>query len=366
VLHPESNRKAFIASSIGALAVGALATPARSDAAPQFMSVPLPPEDRRADADMQRVLQQLANFHSPRLPTVTPDVARELPSFADALQATLSAEGKPCVEPVGEVFHRVIPGPGGQLLLRVYVPSGVAGPYPIAMYYHGGGFVIASLDTYDASPRSLANGSRAAIVSVAYRKAPEHPFPAAVEDAFAAYLWVLDNAASMGGDPKRIAVVGESAGGNLATVVSILARDRNVRLPVHQVLVYPVTTFVAGPPPPSYLENPTTIPLATPDLGFFKKYYLRSPSDAMNPLVSPILANLKGLPPATIINADIDPLRDNGAQYAARLKAASVPVTRSLYRGVTHEFFGMGAAVVKARQAMQEATAALSASFRTG
>ncbi len=350
---------------MGALALGALSVPARAEAVSQFAPVPLPPEDRRADADMRRVLQKLADFQAPRLPTVTPDVARELPSFADALQATLSAEDKPCVEPVGEIIHRVIPGPGGQLLLRAYVPEGVTGPVPIAMYYHGGGFVIANLDTYDASPRSLANGSGAAIVSVAYRKAPEHPFPAAVEDAFAAYLWVLKNAASMGGDPKRIAVVGESAGGNLATVVAILARDRDVPLPIHQVLVYPVTTFVAGKPPPSYVENPTTIPLSTPDLGFFKRYYLRSASEALNPLVSPLLANLKGLPPATIINADIDPLRDNGAQYAARLKAAGVPVTRSLYQGVTHEFFGMGAAVAKARQAMQEATAALRASFKT-
>ena len=314
---------------------------------------------------MLRVLQQLANLRAPALPTVTPQVARELPSFADALRATLSLEGKPCVEPVGEIFHRVIPGPGGQLLLRVYVPKAVSGPVPIALYFHGGGFVIANLDTYDASPRSLANGSGAAIVSVAYRQAPENPFPAAVDDAFAAYMWVLENAASMGGDPKRIAVVGESAGGNLATVVAIRARDHKVRLPVHQLLMYPVTTFAGGPPPPSYIENPTTIPLSTPDLAFFKKYYLRSPSEAKNPLVSPLFANLRGLPPATIINADIDPLRDNGAQYAARLKAADVPVTRTLYTGVTHEFFGMGAAVFKARLAMREATAVLRASFGT-
>jgi len=366
MLRTETSRRLFIASSVSAFALGAMLRPLRAAGAQQFPPAPLPPEDRRADPDMQRVLQQLADFHSPRLPTVTPEVARELPTFADALQATLSAEGKPGVEPVGEILHRVIPGPGGQLLLRIYVPNGIAKPAPIAMYYHGGGFVIANLDTYDASPRFLANGSGAAIVSVAYRKAPEHPFPAAVEDAFAAYQWVLNNAASMGGDPRRVAVVGESAGGNLATVVSILARDRKVPLPMRQVLVYPVTTFAAGPPPPSYLENPTTIPLATPDLAFFKKYYLRSPSEATNPLVSPLFANLKELSPATIINADIDPLRDNGAEYADKLRAAGVPVTRTLYRGVTHEFFGMVAAVAKAREAMQEATAALRASFKTG
>lgn len=354
-----------MALSASALAFGALARPSRADVSSlAFAPTPLPSEDLRADADMKRVLQQLANFNAPRLPQVTPDVARSLPSFADALTAELSAERKPCVEPVGKILHRVIPGPGGQLLLRIYIPNGVTGPYPIVLYFHGGGFVIANLDTYDATPRSLANGSGAAIVSVEYRKAPEHPFPAAVEDAFAAYLYVLKNAAAMGGDPARIAVLGESAGGNLATVVSILARDRKVRLPVTQILIYPVTTFV-GTPVPSYIENPTTIPLSTPDLGFFKKYYLRNPSEATNPLVSPLLANLRGLPRATIINADIDPLRDNGRDYATALHAAGVRVTRSLYRGVTHEFFGMGAAVVKAKAAMDEATDALRAIFGT-
>ncbi len=358
-----TNRAGFIASSLGALAVAG-SLPAGAAALAEFPPVPLPPEDLRADADMRRVLQQLANFHAPRLPQVIPQVARELPSFADALRATLSLEGKPCVEPVGEILHRVIAGPRGQLLLRFYVPDGIARPAPIALYFHGGGFVIADLDTYDASPRSLANGSGAVIVSVAYRQAPEYPFPAAPDDAFAAYRWLLDNAASLGGDPERIAVTGESAGGNLATVVAIRARDEKLPLPVHQVLVYPVTTFT-GSLPPSYLENPTTIPLATPDLAFFKKYYLPSAADAASPLASPLLANLRGLPPATIINADIDPLRDNGAQYAAALKAAGVKVTRTVYAGVTHEFFGMGAAVAKARLAMAQATAALRQSFGT-
>ena len=362
MLDSGNSRKSFLATSGGALGLAAFSPSLPALSAQQFAPTPLPPQDLKADVDMRRVVQRLANLNSPRLPTVTPFTARNLPSFADALAAALSDEGKPGVEPVGKVFHRVIQGLGGEILLRIYVPSGGHAPYPIALYFHGGGFVIANLDTYDASPRSLANGSGAAIVSVAYRLAPENPFPAAVEDAFVAYNWVLDNAAAMGGDPKRVAVVGESAGGNLATVVAILARDRKVQQPVHQVLVYPVTTFT-GSPPPSYVENPMTIPLATPDLAFFKKYYLRSSADAVNPLVSPLLADLTGLAPATIINADLDPLRDNGLAYAQRLHAAGVPVTRSLYTGVTHEFFGMGGAVAKARQAMQEATAALRRSF---
>ncbi len=311
---------------------------------------------------MQKVLQQLAAFHAPPLPKVTPRIARELPSFADALQATLSAEGKPCVVPVAKITHKVIAGPGGPLLLRIYTPAGSA-PFPVAMYYHGGGFVIANLDTYDGSARQLANGAGAVVVSVAYRQAPEHPFPAAPDDAFAAYQWVLANAASIGGDPKRVAVTGESAGGNLATGVAQRAVQRGVQRPVHQLLVYPVTNLVKGPPPPSYVENPVTIPLSTPALMWFGKYYLANPSQAANPLASPLHGKLAGLPSATIINADLDPLRDDGAIYAMKLKAAGVSVTHTLYKGVTHEFFGMGGAVAKAKLAMHEATTALTTAF---
>ncbi len=322
----------------------------------------LPAQDERADADMQEVLQQLQAFHTPPLTKVPPRIARELPSFADALQATLSAQGKACVEPVSKITHKVIAGPGGPILLRIYTPQGDA-PFPVAMYYHGGGFVIANLDTYDAVPRQLANGADAIVVSVAYRQAPEHPFPAAPEDAYAAYRWVLTNAASIGGDPKRVAVSGESAGGNLATVVAIQAVRHNIAVPVHQLLVYPVTNFVKGPPPPSYRENPVTIPLSTPALMWFGKYYLSDASQAASPLASPLHAKLSGLPPTTIINADLDPLRDDGATYATALQAAGVTVKRTLYSGVTHEFFGMGGAVAKAKAAMTEATTALKASF---
>ncbi|MBD5656246.1 MAG: alpha/beta hydrolase [Candidatus Eremiobacteraeota bacterium] len=324
----------------------------------------LPAQDQKADADMQLVLDQLAAFHAPKLPTVTPRIARELPSFADALQGALSAQGKPSVEAVAMVTHKVIEGPAGPLLLRIYTPQGTA-PFPVVLYYHGGGFVIANLDTYDASPRSLANGTGAIVVSVAYRQAPEFPFPAAPDDAFAAYRWVLANAASIGGDPKRVAVAGESAGGNLATVVTMRAMHHNAMMPLHQLLVYPVTNFVKGPPPPSYTENPTTIPLATPDLTWFGKYYLATPSQAMNPLASPLHGALAGMSPATIINADLDPLRDDGATYAGALKAAGVKVTRTVYRGVTHEFFGMGAAVAKAKSAMQEGATALKSALST-
>lgn len=316
--------------------------------------LPLPPPDLKADADMQRVLQNILAAHTPAIPDVEPRIARELPSFADALQTTLSQMGKPCVEAVGALSHKVIPGPGGPLLLRVYTPVGGSATRPVIVYYHGGGWVIANLDTYDASARGLTNATNAVVVSVAYRQAPEHPFPAAADDAFAAYRWVLANAATLGGDPKRVAVAGESAGGNLAAVTALQARDKGVQLPVHQLLVYPIANIAFDTP--SYQANAMAIPLSKPAMQWFAKYYLTNPSDAANPLASPLRAtNFKGLPPATIINADIDPLRDDGAQYEAKLKSAGVPVKRSLYTGVTHEFFGMGAAVMKAKLAMQEA-----------
>lgn len=321
----------------------------------------LPPPDRKADPDIKRVLLKLLSFNEPPLPKLSPFAARNLASFADALQAVLSEEGKPCIEPVAGIRHIVIAGPGGELLLRVYSPAG-AGPFPVVVYAHGGGFVIANLDTYDASARGLTNAAQAIVVSVAYRQAPEHPFPAAVEDMFAAYRWALGNAQSIGGDPSRVAVAGESAGGNLAAVASIVARNRNVKLPVHQLLVYPVTNFATDTR--SYKTYADAFPLSSPDLVYFTNLYLPSPADAANPLASPLREkSLRGLPSATIINAEIDPLQDDGLRYAMRLAADGVAVNHHLYAGVTHEFFGMHAAVAKAQEALHFAAAGLRKAF---
>lgn len=348
------NRRTLIATAVGTVTAAAL--PGFASAAP---ALPLP--DMKADADMKRVLDQILAANAPPLPSVPPSIARELPSFKDALEVVLAAEGKPAVEAVAALEHKVIDGPGGPLLLRIYKPAG-SGSMPVIVYFHGGGWVIANLDTYDASPRSLANGSGAIVVSVAYRLAPEHPFPAAHDDALAAYRWVTANAASIGGDPKRIAIAGESAGGNLAASTAIAARDRGVSAPVHQLLVYPITDIAFDTA--SYAENATAIPLSKPAMMWFAKYYVPAPGEAANPRVSIVrTANLRNLPPATIINADIDPLRDDGAEYAAKLKAAGVAVSRTNYHGVTHEFFGMGAAVAKAKAAMNEANTALKAAF---
>jgi len=357
----ELDRKRFLLSASAAAGVLGLAAQTSKAASAMPAMMPLPAPDQRADPDMKRVLEAFLAFNAPPLTSVNFEVARELPSInVDAVAAVITAERKPCVQPVGMEQNKVIAGPGGQLLLRIYTPAG-SGPFPVIVYFHGGGFVIANLDTYDASARGLTNGAGAIVVSVAYRQAPEHRFPAAVDDAFAAYRYVVANAASFGGDPKRVAIAGESAGGNLAAVVAILARNHGVQMPIHQLLVYPEVnqTFDTD----SVEQNITTIPLNEAALFYFRGYYLNNSSDIGNILASPLRADLHRLPPATIINADIDPLRDDGANYAAKLKASGVPVTRTVYSGVTHEFFGMGAVVDKARAAMAQANAALRAAF---
>jgi acetyl esterase/lipase len=244
--------------------------------------------------------------------------------------------------------------------VRIYTPHGT-GPFPVVVYYHGGGWVIATVDTYDASARALANAARAIVVSVEYRKGPENRFPAAHDDAFAAYQWVLANAASIGGDPRKVATAGESAGGGLAVEVAMMARDRRVRLPVHVLAVYPIAD--GDTQSPSYVENAMAKPLSRAAMQWFFQHYLRSPADGRDARVALVRANLRGLPPTTIITAQIDPLRSDGEQLAAALRAAGVRTDAMSYDGVTHEFFGMGAVVDKARQAVQFGAAGLRRGF---
>jgi len=312
---------------------------------------------------MQAVLDQFAALHPLPLPTLTPEQARQQSSTTDALQGIQAARGlAPAVEPVGRIDHIRIPGPGGLILARVYTPSGT-GPFPVTVYFHGGGWVIANLDTYDPSCRALCNAADSIIVSVAYRQAPEHTFPAAPEDAYAALRWVQTNATTIGGDPRRVAIAGESAGGNLAAVTCLIARDRGTPQPVYQVLVYPITNDDFNTP--SYLEQAMAVPLDRPSMMWFFRYYLRTPADGANPYVSPLRAqSLRGLAPATVITDQFDPLRSEGEAYAARLRAAGVAVQATRYNGVTHEFFTMSAVVDEATQAVAEAAAGLRSAFR--
>lgn len=306
------------------------------------------------NAQMQAVLDQLARLAPTPIETLTPQEARQQPTVADAVKAVLQAQGRSTApEAVGKVQDTTIPGPAGDIPVRVYTPAGT-GPFPVVVYYHGGGFVIANVDVYDSSARGLTNAAGAIVISVEYRQAPENPFPAAVDDAYASYLWATKNAASINGDPKRVAVAGESAGGDLATVVSRRARDAGEQLPVHQLLVYPVTTFAPmGDAAQSVETYANAKPLSKGLLQWFGKYYLPNQADATNPDASPLeTQNLSGLPPATIIAAQIDPLQSQGQVYAQKLRDAGVPVTYQLYTGVTHEFFGAGAVVDKGKQAV--------------
>ena len=221
--------------------------------------------------------------------------------------------------------------------------------------------MIGSRQAYDTSVRALTNAAGAIIVSTSYRHTPEKRFPAAHDDAFAAYLWVRANACQFNGDPARVAVVGESAGGKMAASIAIQARTQNVPLPLHQVLIYPGTNYAFDTP--SQLGNQSTAPLGTKGLQWFYERYLNSSADGANTLSSVLRADLKGLPSATVITADIDPLRSEGAAYAQELAAAGVRVNFRYYPGVTHEFFGMGAVLDNAKQAVSQAAQGLHQAF---
>ncbi|MFO1349541.1 MAG: alpha/beta hydrolase [Gammaproteobacteria bacterium] len=295
--------------------------------------------------------------------TLSAAEARRQPTLADAVKRLLEQQGKSTApEPVGDVQDRSIEGPGGSIPIRIYTPKG-DGPFPVVFYIHGGGWVLADLDTYDASARALTNAARVLLVSTDYRHASEHKFPAAHEDTFAAYQWLLANAASLKGDPAEIAVVGESAGGNMAAAIALQARDLGMPMPLRQVLIYPVAGHDFDTP--SYRENANAKPLNRAMMQWFFEKYLSSPAAGDGPLIHLLgRTDLRGLPAATVITADIDPLRSDGKQYADHLKKAGVKVDYHNYPGVTHEFFGMGAVVAEARQAVQQVAKDLRQTFK--
>lgn len=314
----------------------------------------------KPDLQMQAVLDQLAALGPKPIETLSPDQARRQPTPADAVKSLLKKQGKSTApEPVAKVEDRSIKGAAGSIPARIYWPNG-SGPFPIVLYIHGGGWVIADIDTYDSSARALTNAAQAVVVSTHYRQGPESKFPAAHDDSFAAYRWMLDNAKSLNADPSRPMVAGESAGGNLAMVVSMRARDEKLTMPMHQLLVYPIAGNDMNTP--SYKENAMAKPLNKPMMEWFFKHYLRNTQDMADPRIDLVNAkNLKGLPSTTIINAQIDPLRSEGEMLAAKLRGAGVTVRQKTYDGVTHEFFGMGAVVDKAKNAVAFAAEGLTA-----
>jgi acetyl esterase len=239
-----------------------------------------------------------------------------------------------------EVENRTMDGPGGTLRLRIYRPTGQTGPAPIVAFFHGGGWVIGDIDTHDGSCRILSRKTGAVVVSVDYRLAPEHRFPAALDDCFSAISWVADHAGELGGDPSRLGVAGDSAGGNLAAGVTQHARLRGGPAIAAQALVYPATDFSTVRP--SKKANGEGYLLTADAIEWFSHQYLGD-HDRSDPSASPLLGDLTGLPPAVVATAEFDPLRDEGRAYAEGLEKAGVPVTALDFGGLVHGFMGLGA-----------------------
>ena len=311
--------------------------------------------------DMASVISAFEKLDPQPLQFLTPAEARLQPTIADAVRVLLGQQKRvPSNMDIIHVYNITIPGPGGPMNARVYDPQ-VGKAMPLTLYFHGGGWVIADIDTYQGSAYALAKKSGSIVVSVEYRKAPENKFPAAHEDAYAAYKWILANSAQLGSNGKKVAVVGESAGGNLAINVAIRARDEKIQAPVHVVAIYPVAG--GDMTTQSYMDNETTVPLNSPMVAWFFKQYLNNDSELQDPRINLVAANLAGLPSTNIITADADPLRSEGQALALKLQQQGVLGDSRFYAGTTHEFFGTGDLVKQARAAQDFVGQELKKSF---
>ncbi|TAJ81442.1 alpha/beta hydrolase [Reyranella sp.] len=263
---------------------------------------------------------------------------------------------------IAGAHEQAIDGPGGPLRIRIYTPLGT-GPFPLLVFFHGSGFVLCSLDTHDGMCRNLCAGANCVVASVDYRLAPEHKFPAGIEDCLHATRWAAAHAATLRANPTRIAVGGDSAGGNMAAVTALRLRDEGGPALCGQLLMYPVTDYHT-PGTPSYEDNAEGYGLTRDTMKWFWAHYLNNPSEAAHPHASPLRAtNLAGLPPALVITAEYDPLRDEGELYAHKLRAAGVRTALSRYDGVNHGFMFWVGVVDKAGVAMKEACAWLRGAF---
>jgi len=264
---------------------------------------------------------------------------------------------------LARVEEMKIPGPAGEIPIRVYWPE-ENGPFPALVFYHGGGWVIGNLDTSDSLCRMLSKKASVVVVSVDYRLAPEHPFPAAVDDSYAALVWVSRNAESLGVDPSRIAVGGGSAGGNLTAAVALMARDRGGPELVYQVMIYPATNLF-DLTTASHRDFAEGYGLTREHVEFFRDSYLPELADRRSPYASPLLAeSLEDLPPAIVITAGFDVLRDEGIAYAERLEAAGVPTLRAHFPRMIHGFVTIDRLFGEAEDAIDAAAAALSEAFQ--
>jgi acetyl esterase len=287
----------------------------------------------------------------PRLETLSPVEARE--AAVDGLKAVA---GQP--EEIGRVENLRIPRAEHAIPIRIYNPA-AEGPFPCLVYFHGGGWVVCDLDTHDGVCRAIARRAGAVVVAVDYRLSPEYKFPAAVDDCYAAIEWVAANAARLAVDPRRIAVGGDSAGGTLATVMCLKSREEGGPPIALQVLVYPVTNL-ASFDTQSYREFADGYYLTLAEMEWFRGHYLARAEDAQSPYASPLLApDLRGLPPALVITAECDPLRDEGEAYAKRLAEAGVEAACTRYAGMIHPFFSLGGVFSQGRRAIEQVAAAV-------
>lgn len=312
----------------------------------------------KADPDTQKMIDWAAEAGLPPLHTLSPEAAR-------AQSAAGTAKTALDLDPVARVENIDIDGPGGPLPVRIYHPLDAGdGPHPIVLYFHGGGFVIGTIDTHDSIPRKLANGAGAIIVSVEYRLAPEHRYPAAVEDAEAAVLWAAEHGAAIGGDPTRLAVAGDSAGGNLAAVAALRVRNSVGAALVAQALLYPVADHGTLEAHPSRQDHSDTFPIRTPLMAWFHNHYFGHDEPMMEPDASPLHhPDLSGLAPAYVMTAGLDPLLDEGKAYAEAMQAAGVDVVYSCWETTIHGFLQMGQVIPAAADALAETSAYLKQRF---
>jgi acetyl esterase len=323
------------------------------------ISTPVADPSAKADPDMAKVLAALNQLGPKPIEALTPAEARKQYSAADAVKKVIKDERLDVDPHKGLKISNSHFADMGKLRLRYYTPDNTSkdSNLPVVVYFRGGGWVIADLDTYDATPSALARKANAIVVSVDYPMAPEHKFPAAHDEAIEAYKYIVKHAKRWGGNADRIGLVGESAGGNLALATAIAARDQMITVPVAIILIYPVATTTMDTP--SKKEDAVAKPLNTPMITWFFDKVLNNDGDKQDPRLNLIAAKLSNLAPVTIINAGIDPLRSDGEMIADKLKAAGNNVTHRVYPGVTHEFFGMDAVVAKASQAQDFAIAQL-------
>lgn len=291
----------------------------------------MPTRDDELDPQAAALLEELESGIAPPSSTLSVSAGRQL------LEDLFSVEDP---DPVGERTDLEIQGPNGPIPLRFYAPAG-EGPFPVLVFYHGGGWVRGSIEAYDGLCRRLANGAECLVVSVEYRRAPEHPFPAGFEDCYAATEWAQRHAADLGGDPDRVAVGGDSAGGNLAAAVALAARDRDGPDLEHQLLIYPAVNHPSIRWFDSYDDNGAGYFLEMDSVEWYHEQYT-GPADMGNQYAFPLRArDLSELPSATVLTAGFDPLADEGDAYADRLESADIETTRLHYESQIHAFLSL-------------------------